>query len=209
MAIASSDTRKIPAYPLWITAPYTGFVVVLVPIYSRQHGPTNFLWFSDIAVFAVLISLWTGRRLPYSMMAVGVLPLELAWVADFFSGGRLIGLAAYMFDRQEPLHLRLLSSFHLFMPPLIILMLVRQGYDRSAFRAQTLFAWTVLAATRLLTKPKKNINWVHGFGPGPDVDMPVPPLLHLALYMGLLPEVALLPAHLVMKRIFKPSRPRG
>lgn len=99
MTVTYRDTPKLPAYPLWLTAPYTGFVVVLVPVYWRNYSPANFLWFSDIALFAVLISLWTGRRPPYSMMAVGVLPLELAWVADFLTGGKLFGMAAYVLSR--------------------------------------------------------------------------------------------------------------
>ncbi|TIU18155.1 MAG: membrane-associated protein, partial [Mesorhizobium sp.] len=95
----------------------------------------------------MLIALWTGSRLLYSMMAVGVLPLEFAWLADFVTGGKLTGLAAYMFDPREPAYVRALSGFHLFMPVIIIFMLIRQGYDRRAFKAQTALAWVVLAAS--------------------------------------------------------------
>jgi hypothetical protein len=34
------------------------------------------------------------------MPAVGVLALELGWAIDFLAGGRLIGIAAYMFDEK-------------------------------------------------------------------------------------------------------------
>lgn len=201
MAITYRDTPDIPAYPLWITAPFTGFVVVLVPVYWRSYGPGNFLWFSDIALFAVLLSLWTGKRLPYSMVAVGVLPLELAWAADFFAGSRLTGMTGYMFSPDEPLHLRFLSGFHLFLPPLVLLMLARQGYDRRAFPMQIPFAWSVIAASRLLTERKKNINWVHGFGSDPRPQRR--PALYLAAYMALAPAV-FLPMHLLLKRLFHP-----
>ncbi|MFD1911036.1 hypothetical protein ACFSGJ_02265 [Halodurantibacterium flavum] len=187
-------------YPLWIRLPYTLFVLILVPIYWRDHGPGNFLWFSDIALFAVLIALWTGNRLVYSMMAVGVLPLELAWTLDFLTGGTLIGLAAYMFDPTGPLYLRGLSLFHLFLPPIIIWMLIAQGYDRRALWAQTLLAWVVLLASWVLTSPDDNINWVHGLGP--DAELFLPAGLYLALYMVLLPLVGLLPTHLLLKRLF-------
>lgn len=204
MSATQRRKNRIPAYPLWITLPYTLFVAVLTPFYWLRYGPGNFLWFSDIALFALLIVLWTGNRLLYSMMAVGVLPLELAWNIDFLTRGRLTGLAAYMFDPQEPAHMRVLSGFHLFLPVLIVYMLVRQGYDRRAFKAQTVFAWVVLLASYWLTRPEKNINWVHGLGPGPEAQTILPPRAYLGLYMALLPVVAYLPAHLLLKRLFRP-----
>lgn len=186
-------------HPLWLRLAVTAFVAVLVPIYWRDHGPGNFLWFSDIALFAVLVALWTGSRLLPSMMAVGVLPFEIAWTADFLTGGNLIGLAAYMFDPAEDAHLRALSLFHLVLPPIIVWMLARQGYDRRALPAQTALALLVLPATWLLTGPEDNVNWVHG--PGEAQDM-IPPLAYLGLYMALMPLVVLLPMHYVLRRLF-------
>jgi hypothetical protein len=203
MEAGYSKPSGVAAYPLWITIPYTLFVIVLVPFYWREYGPGNFLWFSDIALFAVLFALWTCNRLAYSMMAVGVLPLEVAWTADFLLGGNLIGLAAYMWDAEELLHMRLLSGFHLFLPPLMIWMLIRQGYDRRAFFAQTVFAWIVLVLSWLLTTPEENINWVHGLGPGPDAETILHPVLYLVLYMLLLP-IGFLLTHLILKRLFRP-----
>ena len=165
-----------------------------MPVYWVHYGPGNFLWFSDIALFAVLLSLWTGWRLPYSMMAVGVLPLEAVWLVDFVSGGSLAGLAAYMFDDAYPLYLRALSLFHLFMPPIIVWMIVRQGYDRRALPAQIILAWVVLPVTWLLTTPEDNVNWVFGWDGPQDV---VHPLVYLGLYMALLP-LAYLPMHLLL-----------
>ena len=197
--MAGNWTRGGP-YPLWVRLPFTLFVAVLVPVYWRNYGPGNFLWFSDIALFAVLIALWTGNRLVYSMMAVGVLPLEMVWTVDFLSGGRLIGLAAYMFDASLPLYLRGLSLFHLMLPPLILWMLIRQGYDRRALVAQTLLAWAVLPLSFVLTSPEDNINWVYGIGP--DAALALPPLLYLGLYIALLPLVVFAPMHLLLRRFF-------
>jgi hypothetical protein len=190
-----------PAYPLWVTLPMTAFVAILVPVYWQDHGPGNFLWFSDIALFAVLIALWTGNRLVYSTMAVGVLPFEVAWFADFVAGGNLIGLAAYMFEDEMELYLRLLSGFHLLLPPIILWMLLRQGYDRRAWWVQTLIAWVVLAASWSLTAPDDNVNWVHGLGA--DAELPLPPLVYLGLYMAMLPVVVILPMHYLLKSVFK------
>lgn len=193
---------RYPAYPLWATLPLTAFVAVLVPIYWLAHGPGNFLWFSDIALFAVLIAFWTGNRLVYSTMAVGVLPFEMAWLVDFLAGVNLIGLAAYMFDGDMELHLRVLSGFHhLVIPPAIIWMLLRQGYDRRAWWVQILLAWVVLSASWLLTPPEDNINWVHGLGE--DAEQPLPPLVYLGLYMALLPVVVIGPMHYLLKSLFR------
>lgn len=197
--MANSENGRA-AYPAWIRWPYTALVAVLVPIYWREYGPGNFLWFSDITLFVLLFCLWTGNRLLFSMMAVGVLPLELVWTVDILTGGTLIGLAKYMFDDTLPLYLRLLSLFHLPLPPILIWMLVRQGYDPRAWRAQTLLVWVVLPLSWLLTAPKDNVNWAHGLGP--DVVQIMPPLLYLATYMAVLPVLIMLPTHLVLKRLF-------
>ncbi len=190
---------RLSFYPGVVTWPVTLWTAILVPAYWVGYGPANFLWFSDIALFAAVLSLWTGWRLPYSMMAVGVLPLELAWVADFAAGGWLTGTTAYMFDASLPLHLRVLSLFHLFLPPLILWMLVRQGYDPRAARAQTALVLVVLPLTYALTGPEENINLVYGpLGPQ-DV---LPPLLYLALYMLALPLLVILPMHLLLRRLF-------
>jgi hypothetical protein len=95
-------------YPLWVQLSYAAFVLILIPVYWRHYGPGNFLWFSDIALFAVLISLWTGNRLLFSMMAVGVLPIEMLWLVDFVALGKTTGIVAYMFKDDSPLYLRAL-----------------------------------------------------------------------------------------------------
>jgi hypothetical protein len=192
--------RRVEPYPLWARIPFTAFVAILVPVYWHEYGPGNFLWFSDIALFAVLFTLWTGNRLAYSMMAVGVLPLEIAWTLDFITGGNLIGLSAYMFEATSPIYLRALSLFHLFLPPMIIWMLIRQGYDVRAPWAQTLLTWIVLPATLLLTAPDDNINWVYGVGD--DAALPLPHAAYFAAYMALLPIVMIWPMHWLMKKVF-------
>ncbi len=202
MRPASRKDRHIPHYPLWATLPLTAFVAVLVPVYWQAYGPQNFLWFSDIALFAVLLALWTGNRLVYSMMAVGVLPLELLWFVDFLTLGNLFGIAAYMFEDDTELHLRILSGFHLFIPPLILWMLWRQGYDRRAWYWQIGLTWVVLLASFFIAPQEDNINWVHGLGDDPDAPTVGPPLVHLALYMALVPIAVIWPMHHILKRFF-------
>lgn len=150
--------------PLWLTLVYALGVPVIAATYWHAYGPTNFLWLSDVALAFTFLALVTGNPLLASMPAVGVLPLELAWTIDFLTGGRLIGLAAYMFDPKLPLFLRSLSVFHLALPPTLLFLLSRVGYDERPPIYQTLLTWFLLVVTYLATDPERNINWV--FGPG-------------------------------------------
>lgn len=190
-----------PAYPPWAVLPYTLLGLVIVPVYWVEYGPLNFLWFSDIALFVTIWCLWTGHRLPASMMAVGVLPLELVWTADLLTGGALGGLAGYMFDEAYPLWLRALSLFHLPLLAVLVWILVRQGYDRRALGWQTLLAWVVLPLTYWLSGPDENINWV--YHPGPDGTAPfgLTPPAYLGLYMLALPLFVYLPTHVLLRRL--------
>lgn len=197
------DPDRTPAYPLWATLPFTLLVLVIVPVYWVEYGPENFLWFSDIALFVTAYCLWTGNRLLYSMMAVGVLPLELVWTIDILTMGEMFGLAAYMFDERYPLWLRALSLFHVPLLAILVWMLVRQGYEPRALGAQTLLAWIVLPTSWLLTDPQGaagNVNWVHGLGP--DVRELFSPVAYLLAYMALLPLLVYLPSHLILRRLF-------
>jgi hypothetical protein len=186
--------------PLWIKLFITLFLCVLVPVYWRHYGPTNFLWGSDIALFLICASVWLEKPLPNSMMAIGVLPFELVWVADFFSGSYLLGVTSYMFDESRPLYLRSLSLYHLMLPPCIMFLLFRLGYDRRALLAQTLLTWVVLPLCYLVTDPADNINFA--FGPGKDPQTFMPPLLYLTIEMVLMPTVIFLPTHLLLERLF-------
>ncbi len=106
------STSVIPPGPKII---YTLFVCALVPIYWRQYGPTNFLWFSDIALLALVPALWLENALLVSMLAISVVFFEALWNIDFFfhlaTGKSLIGLSAYMLDPKIPLFIRGLSCF--------------------------------------------------------------------------------------------------
>ena len=124
--------------PLWLKISHTLFVAVLVPVYWLRYGPANFLWACDIALLVTVVALWRESRLLASMMAVAVLLPELLWNLDFFlrliTGRDVIGLDAtgYMFNPQPPLPVRLLSLFHVFLPPLFLWLVRRLGYQARA-----------------------------------------------------------------------------
>jgi hypothetical protein len=48
--------------PIWLKLSYSAFVTVLVPVYTRQYGWANFLWFSDVALLLGCVAVWLGRR---------------------------------------------------------------------------------------------------------------------------------------------------
>lgn len=196
--------RNSGAVPIWLKLGYGSLLGALVPVYWRNYGPGNFLWLSDIALGSTAAAVICERPEPVAMMAVGVLPLEAAWSLDFATGGRLLGLTAYMFDRRWSRPLRGLSLFHLALPPTWTWMLARFGYDRRSLFRQTLLTWLVLPLTYGLTDPAKNINWV--FGPGSSPQRRIPPLAYLALEMAVLPLLVFLPMHRLLCRLFPPPR---
>ena len=62
--------------PLGLKVVYMIFVCALVPIYWREYGPANFLWFSDIALLALVPALWLENALLVSIPAISVVFFE-------------------------------------------------------------------------------------------------------------------------------------
>lgn len=211
--IRRSNGREKPRrrLPRLVKLLASAFTAVLVPVYWVSYGPSNFLWFSDIALLATVVALWTESRLLVSTQAVSVLALELLWNVDFFvgvtTGVFVTGLSAYMVDSQIPLFVRSLSLFHIWLPVVLVWMLWRLGYDRRAVVVQTLVAWAVLPVCYLATDPSKNINWV--FGVGEQVPQPwMPPGAYFGLLMVGFPCVYFV-THFALSRLFsEPPPPR-
>jgi hypothetical protein len=176
---------------------------VTVAVYSRKYPLWNFLWFSDIALIATVPALWLENSLLASMMLVGVLLPEVLWNAVFFmrlvTGKRLFGLTDYMFDPSKPKYLRAISLFfHTLLPPLLLWMAYRLGYDSRALVAQTALAWVVLPLSYRLGDPKvENLNWVFGWTAKPQTR--IPPLAYLGLMMVAFPLLIFLPTHLLLE----------
>ena len=190
--------------PISLKISYTLFVCLLVPIYWRQYGLVNFLWFSDIALLVLVPALWLESPLLISMMALAVVLPELAWNVDYFfrlaTGVSLIGLTSYMFDATIPPFIRGLSLFHVALPVILIWMLSLLGYDDRALLWQTLVAAAVLPLSYFLSNPRENVNWVYGLGEKPQTKVPAP--LFVLFLMLLFPVGVYLPTHLLLDRIF-------
>lgn len=200
--------------PFWLKLIYTAYMAVLVPTYWHHYGPANFLYFCDLALFFTLAAVWTEHPLLASMPAIGILVPQLVWMVDFLCGlvGYFpVGMTAYMFDGQKPLYLRGLSTFHFWLPLLLVWMVWRLGYDHWAFWLWTLVSCVVLWICYNHMPPPSphndqnmaaNINYVFG----PDDKLPqtwmAPHYWFAALMIGL-PLFAYLPSHFLLSWIGK------
>lgn len=210
-----ATARRIPA---WLKMIYTTFVCVLVPVYWRDYGPTNFLFFCDVAVFFTLAAVWTERPIFASMPAVGILAPQLLWMLDFLAecvGRPLTGMTGYMFDEQIPFFTRALSFFHFWLPLLIVWLVWRLRYDARAFVGWTALAWGLILTCYFLMPappaPKDNpnlpvnINYVYGLSREQPQQW-MPPLAYLGLMLVGLPVVIYWPTHVALKKLFRPRR---
>jgi hypothetical protein len=196
--------------PLWLKVLYTAFMLVLVPVYWHYYGPTNFLYFCDIALFLTLAGIWLESPLLVSMCAVGILAPQALWVLDFvlnFVSVSLIGMTDYMFKHENSLFLRGLSLFHGWLPFLLAWLVWQAGYDRRAFPAWTALTWALLPFCFFFMPPPDpnagltpvNINYV--WGPSDNTPQTlVHPYVWLAGLMIGMPLVLYWPVHLLLSR---------
>jgi long-chain-fatty-acid--[acyl-carrier-protein] ligase len=212
----ASAARRIP---IAVKIAYTLFMMVLVPFYWHQYGPTNFLYFCDIALFFTLAAVWLESPLLASIPAVGIFLPQMLWVADFFAmllGGQVTGMTAYMFDWNDPVtfFVRALSSFHGWLPFFLLWIVWRLGYDRRAFWSWTVLTWIVLPVCYVFMPPPPapadhpdlpvNINYVYGTS-----DEAAQPWMHphlwFALLMVFIPVCLVLPMHLILNKTMRPA----
>lgn len=198
--------------PLAIKLAYTAFMAVLVPVYWANYGPTNFLYFCDVALFLTLVAVWAESALLAGMAAVGIVLPQLIWVADFAAGlvgVKLLGMTAYMFDERRSLFLRGLSLFHGWLPFLLLFLVKRLGYDKRAFPAWWALAWALMlfcylfmpGPTPTASTTPVNINYVHGMSDtAPQTWMP--PLAWFGTLLVGLPAILYWPTHLVLQKFF-------
>jgi hypothetical protein len=205
-----------PSQPAWRIPPllkvaYTAFMAAFVPLYWRYFGPTDFLYFCNVALILTWIAIWPENALLISMCAVGIVVPQLVWAIDFASvavGFPLIGMTNYMFDPGNSLFLRLLSLFHAWLPFLLVYLIRRTGYDRRGFWLWTALSWGLLLICFFAMPPPTpnpqltpvNINYVWGLN-NIAAQTWVSPYVWLAgLVVGLL-LLVFAPAHFLLARL--------
>jgi hypothetical protein len=190
--------------PLWLKLGYSAMAIAVLALYWRRYGPRNYLWFSDVALILLVPALWLESAWLASTVAVGTLALELFWNLCFFGrlfgAGSMGGLTDYMFDRQRPLWLRALSLFHVVVPAVTIVLLLRLGYDPRALPSMLLLGWAVLLLSYRFADARENLNWVLGLGTRPQTRIASHRFL-LRMVVGY-PLLVWLPSHLLLGWLF-------
>jgi len=204
--------------PLRVKLVFTAFMAVLVPVYLHDYGPSNFLYFCDVALMLTLAGAWLENALLLSVAAVGILVAQTLWLVDFAlnaAGLRLTGMTDYMFDADKySLFLRALSLFHGWLPLLLLYLLHRTGYD-----ARALPVWTALATVLVLVSyfcmpapasssaPRVvNINYVYGLSDAvPQRWVPAWVWLVGVSLVGF-PVVLYVPAHVALSACMPPPK---
>ena len=181
--------------PLWLKIAWTLWVLVWAPIYWRQYGGQNFLYFCDVGNFLIAIGLWSESRLILSWQAVGLLIFQTLYAIDLLgaalSGHHFIGGTEYMFDPKVSLLIRLLGLYHFIVPPLLLWAVRRLGYDERGWKLQTLTAW-ILVPINFFWRPEFNVNWARGIGHEQHI---LPAWLYLAAYLIVVPLAVYWPTH--------------
>ena len=215
----ASSVSATAQVPIWLKVIYTAFVCVLVPYYWKAYGPVNFLYFCDVALLVTLPALWLENRMLVSVQAVAILLPQMIWVFDFVCtlvfGQGPVGMTAYMFDEKLPLFVRGLSSFHGWMPFLLVYLVWKLGYDRRAFVIQSACGVALLLGCYFFTpmppapvsdpNAAVNINYVFGLS-YTEPQHWMAPGLWLTMLIVVFPTVFYLPAHLALSKLFASAR---
>ena len=204
--------------PLWVKLLYTLFVLVLVPNYLIAYGPTNFLYFCDVALLLTVAAVWLESALLVSAAAVGIVLPQCLWMLDFLGsavGVPITGMTGYMFNGDIPLFARFLSFFHFWLPLFLLWLVGRLGYDRRALGLWTPLALALMLISYFFLPPPPapadnpglpvNVNYVFGLSDERPQQW-MPPVAYLLCLLVTLPLAIFWPTHLLFKRIFRPPQ---
>jgi len=185
--------------PLWLKILWTVWLIAWIPLYWRQYGLQNFLFFCDIGNILIGLGLWLESPLIFSWQACGLLLFQGAYTIDLASalltGRHIIGGTEYMFDPRLTLLIRLLSLFHVVTPPLLLWAIWRLGYDPRGWKLQTLTTWIVVPIN-YFWRPEHDVNWARG--PFFREQHAVPCPMYLLAYLVFVPLIFYLPTHLFL-----------
>jgi hypothetical protein len=192
------------AIPRWLKVVWSVCVMAWIPLYWRQYGAQNFLFFCDLGNLFILAGLWLESSLIFSWQACSLLLFETLFVVDLggaaISGRHWIGGTEFMFDAKIPAAIRLLSLFHVAAPPLLLWALWRLGYDPRGCKYATLTAWMVVPIN-YFWRPECDVNWARG--PFFREQHLVPGLVYLLGYLMVVPGVVFFSTHLMLGRWVK------
>jgi hypothetical protein len=167
-----------------------------IPVYWRQYGLQNFLFFCDLGNLFIAAGLWFESPLIFSWQATGLLVFQILFAIDLagalVSGRHWIGGTEFMFDPQVAIAIRLLSLFHGVAPPLLLWVIRRLGYDSRGWKCATITAWIVVPIN-YFWRPEYDVNWARG--PFLREQQAVPGFVYLLAYLIIVPAVVYYPTH--------------
>jgi hypothetical protein len=182
--------------PLWLKLIWTVCLLAWIPIYWRQYGLQNFLFFCDLGNFFIAAGLWLESPLIFSMQACGLLLFQTLFTIDlvgaFAFGHHLIGGTEYMFDPHISLAIRLLSLFHVVTPLLLLWAIWKLGYDSRGWKFQTLLTWIVVPIN-YFWRPEYDVNWARGLFFHEQHTLPG--FIYLLIYFIMVPAMVYYPMH--------------
>lgn len=192
----SAATMPRMRVPLWLKIAWTAWVMLWIPVYWREYGAQNFLFFCDLGNLFIAAALWLESSLIFSWQACSLLLFQSLFTLDLVialvSGHHPIGGTEYMFDPHIALPIRLLSLFHMVVPPLLLWAIWKLGYDERGWKYQTLTAWIVVPIN-YFWRPEYDVNWARG--PFFREQRAMPGLAYLLGYLILVPGVVYYPTH--------------
>jgi hypothetical protein len=179
---------------------WTGWLLVWAPVYWRQYGAQNFLFYCDIGNILIAVGLWSESRLILSWQAVSLLVFQSLYAIDLIGALLLrhhfVGGTEYMFDPAIPFLVRALGLYHLLVPPLLLWLVRRVGCNPSAWKWATLEAWIVVPIN-FFWRPQYNVNFARGIG---HEQHHMAAWLYLAGYLIAVPVVIYWPTQWLLQR---------
>src|SRR5437764_15199957 len=98
---------------VWLKLAWSIWLLVWVPLYWRQYGAQNFLYFCDMGNVLIAIGLWAESSLILSWQAIGLLVFQSVYAFDLIAalifGRHVIGGTGYMLDPYVILFVSLLG----------------------------------------------------------------------------------------------------
>jgi hypothetical protein len=179
------------------------WLLIWLPLYTWEWGWQNMMHVCDIGVIVACLGIWFQNPLLVSSQALNFLLVGILWGLDvgwrLVIGHHLIGGTEYMWDTHFALWLRLLSTFHLVLPLVLLWALRALRYDQRALKLQSAIMAALLIFSRFLP-PALNMNYAfqdplfhRAWGPAP---------VHLAVILAGSVALIFWPTHLLLKLIF-------
>ena len=182
--------------PLWLKVGWTVWLLVWAPLYFKQYGAQNFLFFCDLGNVLIGVGLWLESPLIFSWQACELLVFQTLYIIDLLTallaGFHPIGGTEYMFDAHISLLIRLLSLFHVVTPLLLLWAIGVLGYDSRGWKFAAIETWMVVLMN-YFWRPEFDVNWARGpfFRP----QHLVPGWAYLLIYFSVVPGLIFWPTH--------------